>query len=68
MIQDRHVGIPLDIVDLRILCHEVIDDREDKILNLRIRHVEYELSTSSALYGITLRSLDNPFRMLLIKL
>ena len=48
VIQDRHVGIPFNIVDLRVFCHEVINNREDKVLHFGIRHVEHHLCASSA--------------------
>ena len=68
MIQDRHIGIPFNIIYLRILGHEVIYNREHKVLHLRIAHVENELRTSTPLNSIALRSLDNPIGVSIIKL
>ena len=67
VIQDRHIGIPLDIIYLRILGHEVINNREHKVLHLGITHVENELRTSTTLNSIALRSFDNPIGVSIIK-
>ena len=67
MIRNRHVGVPLDIVDLRVLGHQVIHDLEDEVLDLRVCKVKHQLSTSTACHYFTLRSLEHPVRMLFIQ-
>ena len=68
MIQNGHVGIPLDIVYLRVFRHEVVNDGEHEVLHLGVREVEYQLRTTTTLYGVALGRLDNPVRMLLVEL
>ena len=63
-----HIGIPLDISNLRIACEQVIDNTEDKILHLRIGEVEHELCSSSSHGQRTVRGIENPIRMLVIEL
>ena len=68
MIQNGHVGIPLDIVYLRVFRHEVVNDGEHEVLHLGVREVEYQLRTTTTLYGVALGRLDNPVGMLLVEL
>ena len=67
MVHDRHVGIPLDISNLRILGEQVINHAEHEILHLRIGEVEHELRATTTQDGITLRSLEDPVGMLLVE-
>ena len=67
VVQDRHIGIPLDIVDLRIVRHKVVDDGEHEVLHLGIGHIEHHLRTTTTQHGLTLRSLDDPFRVGLVE-
>ena len=67
MVHDCHVGIPLDISNLRILGEQVVNDTEYEVLHLRIGEVEHELRATTTQDSITLRSLDNPVGMLLVE-
>ena len=67
MVDDGHIGVPLDVVDARVLCHQVVDYLEHEVLNLRIREVQHKLGTATTFYCFTLRSLDNPVGMLVIE-
>ena len=67
MIHDGHVGIPLDVSNLRILGQQIVNHTINKVLYLRIGQIENQLRTATSQYCITLRSLDNPVWMFLIK-
>ena len=68
MVDNGHVRIPLDVIDARVLGHEVVHDLEDVVLDFRIREVKHQLSTSTAGHDVSFRSLDHPVRMLVVKL
>ena len=68
MIDYGHVGIPLYVVDARILCHQIVDYLEHEVLHLRIREVKHKLGPATAFYRFTLRSLYHPIWMSLVKL
>ena len=36
VVHDRGVGIPLDIVEIRIFRHDLIDNIKDEVLHLRV--------------------------------
>ena len=63
VIRDGHIGIPLDIVNVRIFHHQIVDNGEHEVLHLGVAQVEHHLRTASSQHGLALRSLDNPFRM-----
>ena len=67
MIHDSHIGIPLDIGNLRILSKQIIYYTKYEILHLRITEIKNQLSATTTNYRITLRRLDHPIRMLLVK-
>ena len=68
MVEDGHIGVPLDIVDLRIFRHEVVDDGEDEVLHLGIGHVEHELGAATTENRGTLRRLDDPIGVGVVEL
>ena len=68
MIQNGHIGIPFNIVNLWVFGQQVIHHAEYEILYFRIAHVEYYLCTATSQYGITLGCLDNPVGMSLKEL
>ena len=65
---DRHVGVPLDIVDAGILGHQVVDDAEYEVLDGGITEVENDLGAATSLDDITAGGIDDPVGMLLVKL
>ena len=67
MIQDRHIGIPFDVIYFGIVSHQFVHYVEHEILYLRITQVEYHLSTSPSQYQVTFRCFDHPIRMLFIQ-
>ena len=67
MIADSHIRIPFDVVDVRILCHQVVHYLEHIVLNLRIGKVQHQLSASPSVNRLTLRSLQDPVRMFLVE-
>ena len=67
MIHDGHIGIPFDIVDLRILGHQVIDDGENEVLHLGISHIEHHLRAATSKDSITFGGLDDPVGMFFIE-
>ena len=67
MIHNGHVGIPLDIIDLRILGHQVIYNREHKVLHLWICQIEYQLRAATTLNNVSLRCFYNPVGMCIVE-
>ena len=65
VVGDVHVGVPLDVVNLRILGHHVVHDGEHEVLHLGIAEVEHHLCAAASALEIALRSLYHPFGMLL---
>ena len=65
VVRDVHVGVPLDVVNLRILGHHVVDDGEHEVLHLRIAEVEHHLCAAASALEVAVGSLYNPFGMLL---
>ena len=41
VVRDVHVGIPLDVVNLRVFRHQLVDCVEHKVLHLRVAHVKH---------------------------
>ena len=68
MVQNRHVGIPFDIVYLGIFRHQVVDDAEHEVLHLGIAQVEHHLCAATSKHGIAFGGLDYPVGMLLVQL
>ena len=68
MVHDGSVGVPFYVGYLGILCEEVVDDAEDKVLDFRIAHVEHELCASAPHDGLAAWCLYYPVRMFLVQL
>ena len=67
MIHDGHVGIPLDIIDFRIFSHQVIYNREHKVLHLRVSQIEYQLRAATTFHYVSLRCFYNPVGMCIVE-
>ncbi len=67
MVHYRHIGVPLDIVYLRIFRHDVIHNLEHEILYGRIAQIKHYLCTSTPEDRLTLRGLNDPVGMFFIK-
>ena len=68
MVLHRHVGIPLDVVNLWVFRHEVVNDAEHEVLYFGVAEVEDDLRATTSEGCVTLGSLDNPVRMCLVEL
>ena len=68
MALEGHVRIPFDIIDARIVREQVIHDAEDEVLYGRVAQVEDELGAATALRERAGRGVEDPLRMLLVKL
>ncbi len=67
MVCDVHVRIPLDIIEVGILLHEVVNDTEHEILHLGIAEVEHKLRAATSHQEFTSRHLNHPVGVLLIQ-
>ena len=67
MVQDGHVGIPLDIVYLRIFAHQIIHHTHNKVLHLGIAQVEYQLCAATPFHSIALGCFHYPVGVLLVE-
>jgi len=67
VVHDVHVGVPLDVSDVGVLRHQVVDDREDEVLYLRVAHVENQLRAAAPEHGVSSRGLDDPVGVLLVE-
>ena len=67
MIHNRHIGIPFDIINFRIIGHQVINNPEYEVLYFRIGKIQYELCPSASGDRITFRCFKDPIGMFLIE-
>ena len=67
MVQDAHIGVPFDIIDLRVCCHQVVDDTEYEVLHLGIGEIKNDLCTATPQDNFPDWSFQYPFRMLLVQ-
>ena len=68
MVHDSHIGIPFDIVYLRIRSHQIVNYTEYEVLHGRIGEVEHHLRTAASQHEVAFGSFEHPIRMLFIKL
>ena len=67
VVHNRHIGVPLDILDFGILAHQVIHHAEHEILHFGIAEVKYNLRSATSQYRVALGSFHYPFGMLLVE-
>ncbi len=68
VVEQRHVGVPLDVGDFGVLRHQLVHDAEHEFLHFGVRQVEHELCASATLVHLAVGLLDHPFGVLLEKL
>ena len=66
-VDDVHVGIPLDIGQVRVSRHQIIHDLEDEVLHLGVREVEHQLGTAPARMRGALGRADNPIGVFFVE-
>ena len=67
VVHDSHIGIPFDIVYLRIRSHQIVNNTEHEVLYGRIGKVEHHLRTAASQYEVAFGSFEHPIRMLFVK-
>ena len=67
VVHNSHVCIPLDVVYLGIVAHQVVHNAEHEVLHLGIRQVEHHLRTATTQNRLALGCLDNPFGMFFVE-
>ena len=67
MVHHRCVGIPLNIIKLRIVGEEGIHNVENEVLHLWIAHVEHQLSATTSLHWLTVGGCNDIFWVLLVE-
>ena len=65
-VRDRRVAVPLEVSDIRVLCHQLVNDGEHIVLYLGVGEVEDELV--AIVICLAVRLFDDPVMMLLIEL
>ena len=68
VVEQRHVGVPLDVGDFGVRRHQLVHDAEHEFLHFGVRQVEHELCASATLVHLAVGLLDHPFGVLLEKL
>ena len=58
VVHDSHIGIPFDIVYLRIRSHQIVNNTEHEVLYGRIGKVEHHLRTAASQYEVAFGSLS----------
>ena len=66
-VDDVHVGIPLEIVQVGVLLHEVINHLEDEVLHLGVAEVEDQLRAAASGLGLAVGMAHDPVGMLLVE-
>ena len=64
-IRERRVAVPLEVDDVGVLCHELVDDREHIVLHLWVGEVEHKLI--AIIISLAVRLFNDPVLVLLIE-
>ena len=67
-IVERHIVIPLNVVDVRVSGQKVVYNAEYKVLNLRVCKVEQQLCTTTTYSRLKVWVTQYPIRVLLVEL
>ena len=67
VVLERAVGVPFDIGNVGILCHQVVNDLKDKVLHLGVTHIQEYLGASASLLQVVTFLLQHPVGMLFVE-